>query len=73
MPQRVALWVSLYAHVTWPHCWLGDLHVYGHSHGNIPAARASLDVGVDCWDWAPVTLIRIMERMAEAPASRPSG
>ena len=72
MPERVALWASHYAHVTWPNAWHGDLHVYGHSHGGIPATRTSLDVGVDCWDWHPVTLGEIMARMAEAPASDPS-
>ncbi|KQP85449.1 metallophosphoesterase [Methylobacterium sp. Leaf113] len=71
MPKRVALWASHYAHVTWPHAWHGDLHVYGHSHGGIPATRTSLDVGVDCWDWRPVTLGRIMARMAASPAIAP--
>jgi hypothetical protein len=51
IPKRVALWASHYAHVTWPNAWHGDLHVYGHSHGSIPATRTSLDVGVDRWDW----------------------
>ena len=66
MPEPQALWCSHYAHVTWPHAWCGDLHVYGHSHGAIPATRTSLDVGVDCWDWRPVTLSEIMARMSGA-------
>lgn len=56
MPQPQALWCSHYAHATRPRAWNGDLHIYGHSHGSIPATRTSLDVGVDCWDWHPVTL-----------------
>ena len=69
MPTPQALWASHYAHVTWPHAWHGDLHVYGHSHGGIPATRTSIDVGVDCWDWRPVTLGEIMARMAEVSTS----
>ena len=70
MPERVALWASHYAHVTWPNARHGDLHVYGHSHGAIPVTRTSLDV--DCWDWRPVTLGEIMARMAQAPSPDPS-
>ena len=43
----------------------GDIHLYGHSHGNLPGTAASTDVGVDCFDFAPVTLDRICERLAE--------
>lgn len=72
MPRRVALWVSHYAHVTWPHAWHGDLHDDGHSHGSIPPTRTSLDVGVDCWNWRPVTLSEIMRRMAGSSDVVPS-
>lgn len=66
--DRAALWASHYAHVTWPHAWHSDLHAFGHSHGGIPATRKSLDVGVDCWNWLPVTLGEIMARMEASPA-----
>jgi calcineurin-like phosphoesterase family protein len=72
MPERVPLWVSHYAHRTWPHAWHGDLHLYGHSHGSLPGTRTSLDVGVDCWNWTPVRLAAIQERMAETPEPAPA-
>lgn len=48
----------------------GSLHLYGHSHGSLPGNNQSLDVGVDCWDYRPVTLKEIMERMAGLPPYR---
>ncbi|TXM73146.1 metallophosphoesterase [Methylobacterium sp. WL69] len=67
MPKPLAFWCSHYAHRTWPNSWHGDLHLYGHSHGSLPGTRTSLDVGVDCWEWAPVSLPDILRRMAETP------
>ncbi|MCJ2130992.1 metallophosphoesterase [Methylobacterium sp. E-045] len=58
------IWCSHYGHRVWPRMHRGDIHLYGHSHGTLPGTGASTDVGVDCWDWAPVTLERIRERLA---------
>lgn len=63
MPKPQAVWVSHYGHRTWPHRHHGDLHLYGHSHGELPPIEGSLDVGVDCWDWRPVTLMEIRARL----------
>jgi calcineurin-like phosphoesterase family protein len=41
----------------------GSLHLYGHSHGSLPGDSQSLDVGVDCWNYTPVALPAILERM----------
>jgi calcineurin-like phosphoesterase family protein len=49
-----------YALRTWPHKAGGGFHFFGHSHGRLPADSQSCDVGVDCWDFAPVTLKQIM-------------
>jgi calcineurin-like phosphoesterase family protein len=43
----------------------GDLHFYGHSHGTLPGTAASTDVGVDCFDFRPVTLDEIRVRLTE--------
>jgi calcineurin-like phosphoesterase family protein len=43
----------------------GDIHLYGHSHGSLPSTSASTDVGVDCFDFRPVTLNEIRVRLAE--------
>ena len=51
----------------WPGDRRGALHLYGHSHGNLPGDRQSLDVGVDVWDFRPVGLAEIRARMAKLP------
>ena len=49
------IWLSHYAHLIWPQQHYGAWHFFGHSHGNLefPAAK-SVDVGVDCWNFAPL-------------------
>ena len=43
------VWLSHYAHRTWPKSHHGVWHLYGHSHGSLPESpnSLSLDVGVD--------------------------
>ncbi|BAQ49607.1 metallophosphoesterase [Methylobacterium aquaticum] len=73
MPAPVALWLSHYAHVTWPDAQRGRLHLYGHSHGAIPATARSCDVGVDVWGFRPVTLPEISELLADVAAREAGG
>lgn len=42
-------------------------HLHGHSHGKARFVERRLDVGVDCWDFRPVSLeeILVMERTIE--------
>lgn len=44
------VFLSHYAHRTWPGQHRGCIHFYGHSHNTIPHLGASRDVGVDCKD-----------------------
>lgn len=68
MPSPVDLWLSHYAHLSWPDLRRGRLHLYGHSHGSIsPTARAA-DVGVDCWAFRPVTIPEILELLSDVDA-----
>jgi calcineurin-like phosphoesterase family protein len=60
-----------YAMRVWPGRRWGAIHLFAHSHGKLPATSSSLDVGVDCWDFAPVDLARIRKRLASAPAIDP--
>lgn len=39
----------------------GSIHFHGHSHGNIPNRENFIDVGVDCWNYYPITFEQIME------------
>ena len=52
---------------TWPGARKGAIHVYGHLHGRLRGNRQSLDVGVDCWDFWPVTLADIRRRLRTLP------
>ncbi|MCJ2050259.1 metallophosphoesterase [Methylobacterium sp. J-070] len=61
----VGLFLFHYACRVWPRMHRGDIHLYGHSHGTLPGTAASTDVGVDCFDFRPVTLDEIRVRLAE--------
>lgn len=62
------VYLDHYSHRVWPKMHYGAYHLYGHSHGNLPGTGRSTDVGVDVWDYQPVTLDEIVERMkAENP------
>lgn len=53
-----------YAMRVWNRSHHGTYHLFGHSHGSMPGTSQSLDVGVDCWDYRPVTLDEAILRMA---------
>lgn len=68
MPEPVDLWLSHYAHVTWPDSHRGRIHLFGHSHGAISPTPRSCDVGVDVWGFRPVTIPEIQELLVETAA-----
>ncbi|MCB0331368.1 MAG: metallophosphoesterase family protein [Bdellovibrionales bacterium] len=51
----------------WDRKHYGTWHLYGHSHSNLPEIEGELavNVGVDCWDFAPVSLNEIAKKMEE--------
>ena len=56
----------------WPKSRKGAVHLYGHSHGRLPDFRTQagggcLDVGVDCFDFYPVPLPEILNRISKLP------
>jgi calcineurin-like phosphoesterase family protein len=59
-----------YAMRTWHGSHKGTWHLYGHSHGMLPENhQLSFDVGVDCWDFAPISIEQVAEKMkAKMPA-----
>jgi calcineurin-like phosphoesterase family protein len=67
--HRVVL--SHYPMRAWRWSFHGGIHLYGHMHGRYPADAQSLDVGVDCWSYAPATLPEIRARLAAAAAVEP--
>lgn len=50
-----------YAMRTWEKRERGAIHLYGHSHGNLPYSSASMDVGVDTNNYAPYSVDTILE------------
>ena len=51
---------------TWNRMSRGALDLHGHSHGRLAPLPRQIDVGVDCWDFRPVTLAEIRARSAGA-------
>jgi calcineurin-like phosphoesterase family protein len=58
-----SVFLSHYAHRVWNKAHYGRYHFFGHSHGGMPPMARSLDVGVDCWDYYPVTFDEIVSRL----------
>lgn len=54
-----------YAMRSWEKRVHGSWHLYGHSHGNLPEdGSLSFDIGVDCWDFAPVPIEQVAKKMS---------
>ena len=54
-----------YAMRTWHNSYKGGWQLYGHSHGMLPEDHTlSFDVGVDCWDFYPVSIEEVKVKMA---------
>ena len=51
-----------YPMMTWDHARKGALHLFGHVHGNWPGSANSVNVGVDLWDYQPVTIRQAASR-----------
>lgn len=56
-----------YAMRVWNESHRGSLHLYGHSHGTLPddPNSKSFDVGVDCHDFTPISLERVLHLMSK--------
>jgi calcineurin-like phosphoesterase family protein len=63
--QRIVL--CHYAMLTWNQSHRGAWQLHGHSHGSLkPDAHAlRADVGVDCWNYYPVSFDEIAKRMSK--------
>ncbi|HYD29599.1 MAG TPA: metallophosphoesterase family protein [Azospirillaceae bacterium] len=51
-----------YAFRTWNGMYKGAWNLHGHSHGQLQPLTRQMDVGVDVWDFQPVTLDAIKAR-----------
>jgi calcineurin-like phosphoesterase family protein len=61
-----------YAFRTWRDMGKGVIDLHGHSHGRLKPQPRQYDVGVDAWDFRPVTLATILGTRRRSPVSRRS-
>lgn len=65
-PQGSRVYLSHYAHRTWPAMNRGSYHFYGHSHGSLQPLGRSRDVGIDVpeMDFGPKAFAELQEGLA---------
>ena len=56
-----------YPLMTWPGSRHGAMQLFGHVHNNWVGCRGSVNVGVDLWDFMPVTLDEAQTRSQTLP------
>ena len=59
--KRSYAWLSHFPHRSWNRMQYGAYHFYGHCHGKMENYRRSCDVGMDCWNFKPVSLDEAMK------------
>lgn len=81
--KRPKLVLSHYGMRSWHAMQKGCIMLFGHSHSRLPGYRltpedgqawrggGTLDVGVDCWNFYPVTLEQIKTRLLALPEYMP--
>jgi calcineurin-like phosphoesterase family protein len=52
-----------YAMRMWHKSHYGSIHLFGHSHGRLEPMGRQMDVGVDCWNFYPVSLEQVIKIM----------
>lgn len=55
------IWLSHYPHRSWNSSFHGAWHLFGHVHGRIPDYGFSTDVGMDKWNFYPVSFEELRE------------
>lgn len=61
--QKIVL--NHYAMKVWNRSHHGAWQLYGHSHGTLPndPGKMHFDVGVDCWNYCPISFEQVAEEM----------
>jgi calcineurin-like phosphoesterase family protein len=54
-----------YSMRSWPKSFHGSWHLFGHSHGRLEPYGKSFDVGVDYWNFTPVSWEQVKNKMNE--------
>jgi calcineurin-like phosphoesterase family protein len=68
--QRLVL--CHYAMRVWPGVHRGSWHLYGHSPGTLPGNARCCDVGVDVWQFQPVSLPTIRTALEASAVEQPT-
>jgi calcineurin-like phosphoesterase family protein len=55
---------------TWNRIGRGALNLHGHSHGRLAPLPRQVDVGVDLWDFRPITLAEIRAHLRRSATSQ---
>lgn len=66
--QSQVIFLSHYPHRSWPNSFHGSWHLFGHVHGLLdrhPRHGRSVDVGVDCWDYGPVSFETLEQTLSD--------
>ncbi len=61
--ERKIIVISHYALRSWPHAFRGSINLFGHSHSKLPPLYRSFDVGVDAWNFFPVSFNQVLEKV----------
>lgn len=59
-----------YPMITWNHARREALQLFGHVHNNWRGSRNSINVGVDVWDFMPVTYDDVARRARKLPDNK---
>ncbi|MDQ4061884.1 MAG: metallophosphoesterase family protein [Pseudomonadota bacterium] len=70
--DRTPLVLCHYAFRTWRGMGKGWIDLHGHSHGRLKPMTRQYDVGVDAWDFRPVTLETVLQSRGRHRTSKPS-
>ncbi len=67
VPNGPAIVLMHYCLRVWEKKHYDSWHLFGHSHSNLPEVEGelALNVGVDCWEYSPVSFDEISSRMEE--------
>lgn len=57
--RKIKIFLSHYPHRTWIHRPRNSYHLYGHVHGNMESYGLSFDVGVDLWNYTPISIEQV--------------
>jgi calcineurin-like phosphoesterase family protein len=62
--NQIVITLCHYSMRSWEMSHYASWHLYGHHHGTLEPYGLSFDVGVDCWNYYPISLKQVAEKMA---------